>query len=144
MTGTNRFSAGEKQGGTLCIIFEHCEGGSLHATLKEQRQMGRYLSERAVLKWFIPILEGVLHLHNHGVIHRDLKSLNIVLHKSKPKICDLGISREKPEGALFLASHFFPNRLALSTSPSSPSCRLRSTFPPPQLFPPLPSPSRSA
>ena len=57
-----------------------------------------------MLQWFVPIATGVRHLHAHGVVHRDLKSLNIVLHDGVPKICDLGISRFRSEDTVFMKS----------------------------------------
>ena len=44
------------------------------------------------------------HLHKHGVVHRDLKSLNIVLCDGVPKICDLGISRFRSDETVFMRS----------------------------------------
>ena len=86
------------RGTVLTMVFEYASGGDLHAALQQQRSSGRYLSERAVLQWFVPIVAGVQHLHDHGIVHRDLKSLNIVLHDGRPKICDLGVSRERSDG----------------------------------------------
>ena len=83
----------------LSMVFEYASGGDLHGALQQQRNSGRYLSERQVLQWFVPIAAGVQHLHANGVVHRDLKSLNVVLHDGRPKICDLGISRERSDGA---------------------------------------------
>ena len=43
-------------------------------------EYGRYLSETQVLQWFAPIATACA-LHAHGIVHRDLKSLNIVLNE---------------------------------------------------------------
>jgi serine/threonine protein kinase len=101
------------KGSVLSMVFEHATGGDLHEALQQQRRSGRYLSERQVLQWFVPIVAGALHLHTHGVVHRDLKSLNVVLHDGRPKICDLGISRERSTGA---AGCWFASYCSLSDS----------------------------
>ena len=88
----------------LVMVFEYAPQGDLHNALLKQRQSGRYLGETQLLQWFLPIADGVQHLHAHGIVHRDLKSLNIVLSEGVPKICDLGISRFRSDETVFLQS----------------------------------------
>ena len=86
------------------MVFEYAPQGDLHGALLKQRASGRYLGETQVLQWFLPIAAGVCHLHKYGIVHRDLKSLNIVLHNGVPKICDLGISRFRSDDTIFMKS----------------------------------------
>merc|ERR1712176_797852 len=45
--------------------------------------------------------KGVAHLHEHNIIHRDLKSANILLDKHfEPRITDFGLSRMKDQSTL--------------------------------------------
>ena len=99
-----RGSRSRRSDSVLVMVFEHAAQGDLHRALAKQRMVGRYLSEAQVLQWFIPIATGVRHLHQHGIVHRDLKSLNIVLQEGVPKICDLGISRYRSDSTVFLQS----------------------------------------
>ena len=91
-------------GQILVMVFEYAPQGDLHRALLKQRSSGRYLGETMLLQWFLPIAAGVRHLHKHGVVHRDLKSLNIVLCDGVPKICDLGISRFRSDETVFMRS----------------------------------------
>ena len=43
----------------------------------------------------IQLLRGVAHLHDNWIIHRDLKTSNLLLsHKGVLKIADFGLARE--------------------------------------------------
>ncbi|RGB31005.1 kinase-like domain-containing protein, partial [Rhizophagus diaphanus] len=41
------------------------------------------------------IADGLNHLHNENILHRDLHSKNIVIHESNAKITDFGISKNQ-------------------------------------------------
>ncbi|KAI8916429.1 kinase-like domain-containing protein, partial [Gorgonomyces haynaldii] len=44
----------------------------------------------------IGITKGVQFIHQNGIIHRDLKSLNVLLDEHRtPKICDFGMAKTK-------------------------------------------------
>ncbi|KAK6177132.1 hypothetical protein SNE40_015298 [Patella caerulea] len=82
----------ETENGYLYIAMQYCEGGDLYNKLKEQK--GVPLEERQVVEWFIQISMALQYLHERNILHRDLKTQNIFLTKSKIiKIGDLGIAR---------------------------------------------------
>ena len=62
-SGESARSGRPSRGTMLSMVFEYAAGGDLHAALQGQRRSGRYLSERQVLQWFVPIVAGVQHLH---------------------------------------------------------------------------------
>lgn len=67
----------------------YCEGGDLHTKLRSQR--GSLLPETRVVEWTIQIAFGLQYLHQHNILHRDLKTQNIFLTRSKMiKLGDLG------------------------------------------------------
>jgi serine/threonine protein kinase len=73
----------------LNIILEYCENGSLHSICKN---FGKF-PENLVGVYMTQILQGLLYLHDQGVIHRDIKGANILTTKDgKVKLADFGVS----------------------------------------------------
>eukprot|EP00928_Gymnodinium_smaydae_P028033 TRINITY_DN21495_c0_g1_i1.p1 TRINITY_DN21495_c0_g1~~TRINITY_DN21495_c0_g1_i1.p1 ORF type:complete len:1748 (-),score=251.72 TRINITY_DN21495_c0_g1_i1:65-5308(-) len=78
----------------LCIITEFMPNGSLHHLLHKVKQP-LILAQQAKLA--LHVCEGVVYLHvqRPPVVHRDLKSLNIVLDfELNAKLCDFGLTQE--------------------------------------------------
>jgi serine/threonine protein kinase len=59
---------------------------------------GHVIGEATILRVAHQLLLAVGHLHAHGVIHRDLKSSNVMIRRSAwdVKIIDLGFSTDDP------------------------------------------------
>lgn len=72
--------------------MEYCDGGDLDSFIRHQ--MGRPISEKKVWKFFIQLAQGLAHLHKHGILHRDIKTMNIYLTSQHEniRIGDLGIA----------------------------------------------------
>ncbi|XP_039962811.1 mitogen-activated protein kinase kinase kinase 13-B isoform X1 [Bactrocera tryoni] len=78
----------------FCIIMEFCPYGPLQNILKDQRNKKVMLPSRLV-SWSKQIAHGMQYLHSHKIIHRDLKSPNILIgHQEIVKISDFGTSKE--------------------------------------------------
>lgn len=86
----------------LCLILEYARGGTLSRVLSTH---GRTIPPSVLLDWAIQIARGMYYLHNDAplsIIHRDLKSVNILLLKKVEegefenvlKITDFGLARE--------------------------------------------------
>jgi polo-like kinase 4 len=60
------------------LVTELCPKGELYTYIK-RKKMGR-LTEREAAKFMKQIVEGLVYLHSHGIIHRDLKLSNIILN----------------------------------------------------------------
>lgn len=75
------------------IITQHIPNGSLFSAL-HHRPLAPTLSATNKTLIAIGIASGMASLHSVGIIHRDLKSLNILLDENiLPKIGDFGLSR---------------------------------------------------
>jgi len=77
----------------LMMVMELCERGSLYDVLVKSSKEVDWL--RAV-SFASDMAEGmsVLHSHEPPIIHRDMKSLNLLVTKDwRCKICDFGLSR---------------------------------------------------
>ncbi|PFH32203.1 hypothetical protein BESB_021440 [Besnoitia besnoiti] len=81
-------------GHTLNIIIEYARGGSLQAYLERAKLGGVPIPTTLVQKWTAQISVGLLVLHEMHIIHRDLKTSNILLtDELDVRLCDFGISR---------------------------------------------------
>uniref|UniRef100_A0A8C7KN91 Mitogen-activated protein kinase kinase kinase n=1 Tax=Oncorhynchus kisutch TaxID=8019 RepID=A0A8C7KN91_ONCKI len=74
-----------------CILMEYCSQGQLYEVLRA----GRKVTPRLLVDWASGIASGMNYLHLHKIIHRDLKSPNVlVTQQDTVKISDFGTSKE--------------------------------------------------
>eukprot|EP00931_Biecheleriopsis_adriatica_P020251 TRINITY_DN13600_c0_g1_i1.p1 TRINITY_DN13600_c0_g1~~TRINITY_DN13600_c0_g1_i1.p1 ORF type:complete len:645 (-),score=159.25 TRINITY_DN13600_c0_g1_i1:47-1981(-) len=80
---------------TLVIIMQYCEGGDLATYIKDMLKKKTRIVEYQVMHYFIQILQALQYIHHERILHRDLKTSNLFLMKSKSvvKLGDFGISR---------------------------------------------------
>ncbi|XP_004706975.1 serine/threonine-protein kinase Nek8 [Echinops telfairi] len=77
----------------LMIAMEYAPGGTLAEFI--QKRCNSLLEEETILHFFVQILLALHHVHAHLILHRDLKTQNILLdrHRMVVKIGDFGISK---------------------------------------------------
>jgi hypothetical protein len=84
------YDQGRSEDGTYYIAMEYVSGG----TLKDRVLGEGALDPDAATKFASQIAQALGHAHEHGVIHRDIKSRNILLTETGyAKVADFGIAR---------------------------------------------------
>ncbi|XP_023237540.1 mitogen-activated protein kinase kinase kinase 13-like isoform X1 [Centruroides sculpturatus] len=74
-----------------CIVMEYCPYGQLYDILKSDRE----IPPLTVVDWSKQIARGMEYLHSEKIIHRDLKSPNVLIgEKDVLKISDFGTCRQ--------------------------------------------------
>jgi ankyrin repeat protein/predicted Ser/Thr protein kinase len=82
----------------MCMVMEFCGRGSLFHVLNKA---GLNVGWSQALEWGAQAAGGTACLHDHGIVHRDLKSLNLLVSDSwSVKVCDFGLARFNNEGNL--------------------------------------------
>jgi len=75
------------------IVTEFCQGGDLTHLLISKNELGWKFR----IKIAMELASALVHLHGKKIIHRDIKSSNILLdHNWNSKITDFGMAREVP------------------------------------------------
>lgn len=100
----------------FCIILEWMPNKSLYHDL----HINHHLNQTGKSIAAYDIARGMKFLHSNQIVHRDLKSLNILLDKNnRIRICDFGFSRHASEDSLMSQNIGTPHWMApeiLSTS----------------------------
>ena len=89
----------------LCIVMDFADGGDLYDLIATQRRHIRqrgsgYFPERSIVSWFIQLCCGLKHCHDNKLLHRDIKSKNVLLFQNSRfpggfllKLGDFGLAK---------------------------------------------------
>ncbi len=82
------FEAGDAKG-LPYYVMPYVKGGSLRTMLNERRT----LPAKEAIKIAIIVADALQCAHDEGLVHRDIKPDNILLHHGHPVVADFGIAR---------------------------------------------------
>jgi hypothetical protein len=80
--------------GVMHILMEYASGGTLYKRIVQQE--GAFFPEPQIWEWFVQIVLALKCVHSRHVLHRDLKTQNIMLGGtscSMIKLGDFGIAK---------------------------------------------------
>ena len=82
--------------GTAYLVMEYVEGQPLSQVLRERESAGQPFTESDLLAIAVPLAEGLAHIHEAGVIHRDIKPGNILVRRAdrQPVLIDFGAAKQ--------------------------------------------------
>lgn len=79
---------------TLYIELEYAKAGNLTNLIKQQKSSELYFDQETVLWYFYQLASAVQYIHEIGIMHRDIKTLNIFIMQSGVlKLGDFGIAK---------------------------------------------------
>jgi len=88
------------QSPVFCIVMEFCPHGTLFNMLRD----GKDVPPKKLVEWTKQIATGMNYLHQHKMIHRDLKSPNILIGNNDIiKISDFGTSKQWSEHSTLMS-----------------------------------------
>ena len=80
--------------GQCFLALEYLAGGTLETALQQLKTAGQPLSLEQALDYAVQIAEALAHAHAHGVIHRDIKTANMLFTESGAlKVTDFGLAK---------------------------------------------------
>ncbi|DAZ97642.1 TPA: hypothetical protein N0F65_003960 [Lagenidium giganteum] len=112
----------------LCVVCEHVEGGDLRSLLEMESSknncplaMGDVASSAPRLRWFptkidmlLSAADGLMYVHEMGIVHRDLRSRNVLVTSSFA--CKLNDFRRRRNEKYFVVAVSLPSHLGGTAS----------------------------
>ncbi|KAG0267889.1 hypothetical protein DFQ27_007966, partial [Actinomortierella ambigua] len=84
-----QFYGVHRQGNEISLVTDFAEGGSLKLAIEDSRVAGWHTKSRIAQE----IADGLAYIHHEGILHRDLKSDNVLLTGlMEVKLCDFGLA----------------------------------------------------
>ncbi|KAK4800741.1 hypothetical protein SAY86_021228 [Trapa natans] len=85
----------------MFIVTEYMSEGSLYDYIRMHHES---LKLSQLLKFALDISKGMQYLHHNNIIHRDLKTANLLMDKENAvKVADFGVARFQSQGGIMTA-----------------------------------------
>ncbi|GAC1398405.1 MAG: hypothetical protein NVSMB49_06440 [Ktedonobacteraceae bacterium] len=83
-----------EQNGHLYIVMQLVDGGTLKHRFDQLYMQGRAMDEAEAIPIFIQLARSLNYAHEQGVVHRDVKPVNVLMDRSgRPILSDFGIAK---------------------------------------------------
>ncbi len=81
--------------------MEYCGCGDLAQKVERYKRRKQLIDEEVIWRYLIQSLKALRCLHEHGIVHRDLKSANtFIAEDGSIKIGDMNVSKRLKNGLL--------------------------------------------
>ena len=109
-----RHHSSMEKDGMLLIIMEFADGGDLYKQIKARQPSMKYFREHEIIFIFLQLCLALDHIHMKKMMHRDLKTANVLLTTTGlVKLGDFGFSRQyedslsNPVGSTFCGTPYY-------------------------------------
>ncbi|RIB24792.1 kinase-like domain-containing protein [Gigaspora rosea] len=79
------------------MVLQFADGGNLREYLRRSFIQLQWTNKLCIAK---EIAHGLMFLHNHDIVHRDLHSKNILIHQERAMIADFGLAKQMEEPSM--------------------------------------------
>lgn len=93
------------------LVMEYVPGKDLHKLVDEVLDRDELMEPLRLVKYFAGLARALIECHKKGLIHRDVKPMNLVIddRDGRPVLIDFGLVRAEPEGDNAGLTHFSSN-----------------------------------
>jgi len=87
---------------SLCIVMEFADDGDLLQKINAHKRKATFFTEKQIWDLFIQTIRGLKALHDLKILHRDIKSANVLLSRDGSiKLSDMNVSKVAKRGLVY-------------------------------------------